>query len=815
MRIPQRLPARDAAPLADLHQNTPGHRRPAASATAPAPAATAGVRVSLSRAGLDASRQGSTPAVETYAGFAHRSPRSRSPLNQARPPAWAGVARESQAPAGMLALQQRLLRQYPVLRDEARAAIETRLLHEHGLHIDADRTYFNVFSGGSSSGESYNGWQHHSAPVVSLSLTELQMRNFPANLGEDPNGLNANTGVYTEGRDGTSFGVGNEVRLLSSELKRAVRANDMGTSYRDKLEAWWNRNEQAVATLYQVQARKWRRHGGLSQQARDMLREVLRAADGKRVAGNVKAHVFDINSYPSKDMTWLWGPGGRVVLIMPGNAPALREYASLDAMRTAIEGMTLTAQGRKELATHFSLYNRKDGATYQGVEKWLGDIAGGGYHERIAFAPARIEGNIFCDQAARTRAAELDDIKRLIKSNSEVIEEESTQFIRVLGQLFPEAFLPAKAVELALDVHQAVADGAADDRRRAARDGLVAAINLAAAAALGALATPMRGVARPAVTGAERGAYFNPPGRVGGGRIGYLLGPGEAPRLPTTFEDLLDEANGVDDMPADWDDGAFTLSPSGTRSNSPLSSTDTASEGSQLSFASFDSNRSSSGSTPPPQLGWWVPGEEPVMGAAPGVPTPPPSPVDPAPGFGALDNAEGLPYFNALGWIERRDVAHVYRAVPLESLASRSPEVEGFEPDMSIVGRGTTVDDRYLFTVESQQQAADYGTVNYGAGNFAIFRIDTEGVAAMPYRLNINYDMWGATPQVAEARAAGHALVPDIEWLSSYVHSPPADPGDVPPGYVALDADDLAGYQRGTVFIDNHALQPGRIHRIL
>ncbi|WP_040501673.1 dermonecrotic toxin domain-containing protein [Herbaspirillum sp. YR522] len=702
-----------------------------------------------------------------------------------------------------------MLQEHPVLRDEARAAIEARLLQDHGLRVNADRTYFNVFRGASSSRESYNGWQHHGAPLVSMSLTDLQMRNFPAALGEDPNGLDANSGVYTEGAGRTSFGRHNEVRLLSSELKRSVRANDVGGTYRDKLTAWWNRNEQAVATLYQAQVRKWRSHAGLSVEARAMLKEVLRRADGKAVQPKVTAHVFDINSYPSKDMTWLKGAGPRVVLIMPGGAPALREYANLDALREGIEAMARTAQGRAELTTHFSLYNRKDGSTYQGVEKWLGDIAAGGWRHRIAYLPQRIDGNIFADQAARTRAAELDDIKRLVKSNSEVIEEESTQFVRVLGQLFPEFFIPAKAVELALDVHQAVADGAAQDRRSAARDAVSAGINLAVAVAIGALSAPIRRASPPATGAVERSAFFNPPGRIGGQRIGYLLGPIEAPRPPSVFDDLLDEAERAHNPIDDWDDGTLTLSPSPSRSGTPT--TDTASEPNDVSPASTRSSSPSSA----PDRGWGAPGQEPVMGEPSAPATPPSSPAVSVPGFGEVGNHQGLPYFNALDWIERLDIPHVYRVQSIEELAGRSPEIEGFEPDMFIGGGGTTVHDRYLFSLETQQAAVDYGNSTFGAGNFAVFRIDTEGVPAMPYRLNINYDMWNASRPVVEARAAGQLVTPDVDWLANYVHVAPPVSGEVPAGYVALEPEDIVGYERGHVFLDNRAVTPSRIHRTI
>jgi hypothetical protein len=730
--------------------------------------------VSLSQKGRELSQKASSRPNAISAEPAHRIPPKQVKPNAATRTASAAVR---EAAGKITALQNRLLKERPSLRDEARVAIEVRLLQDYGLRLNAETTYFNVFKGGHSSHTTYNGWAHDSAPIMSMSLLDLQMRNFPADLGEDPNGLNANSGVYTRGNGAALFDTGNEVRLLSSDLKRAVRANDVGGTYRKKLKAWWNRNEKEIATLFKAQVRRWRRLGGFSPEANGMLRDIVRIAEGKTVKKPVTANVFDINSYQSKDMTWLQAASGRVVLIMPGNSRPLREYDDLDSMRKGIEEMAATASGRAELATHFSLYNRKDGTTYQGVEKWLGDIAGGGYRSRIAYAPQRIEGNIFHNKAARTREAELDDIKRLVKSNSEVIEEESTQFVRVLGQMFPEFFFPAKTTELALAIHQALTDGAATDRRQAAQNAIGTGINLAVATAIGALAAPIRRISSPgAASTAERSAYFNRPARIDGERVGYLLGPTEAPRLPSTFEEVLDEIDAANEIPDNWsEEGSL---PGGRSSSS--------SGGSE---ASYDGER-------PPSA-------------------PPPSPMELLPGLGMPANQEGLPYLNVMNWIERLDLQHVYRAVPLESLAQRSPEVDGFVADMSLSGGDITYDDRYLFTIETQEAAMAYGNATFGAGNYAVFRIATSGVPSIPYRLNVNYDMWSASQPVIDAQAAGQQVRPDMEWLSAYVHQAPMVPADIPAGFEPLNAADMASYNGGYVFLDNRSVGAHRIYRTL
>ncbi|EJN10012.1 dermonecrotic toxin domain-containing protein [Herbaspirillum sp. YR522] len=339
-------------------------------------------------------------------------------------------------------LKLSLAADYPDVRRAAAMAIRDRLIQEHFIELDPDRTWFNVFQGGSGSALTYNGWQHARAPLASYTLTDMQLRNFDADFGEDPASLDANTGIYTQGREASRFDQRNEVRLLSSALKASIRDNDFYGSYHTRLASYYARNAQALATVAEANVLGYAQAtrqaaGGLSEQAMAMLAEAAGYPDPAVDAQGTRAYVFDIDSWPSRDMSWLCASDGHVVLIMPGSARPVREYADLAGMRTDVARMTRSAAGRDELARHFSITNRRDGMTYQGIDRWLLDIAAGGYDERIAWTPSLVGERLFANQVVRMREAALDDVRHLVRANADISRQELVQafgaFNSVLG----------------------------------------------------------------------------------------------------------------------------------------------------------------------------------------------------------------------------------------------------------------------------------------------------------------------------------------------------------------------------------------------
>lgn len=429
------------------------------------------------------------------------------------------------SPDFLVQLRQRLSDEYPALRPAAKQAIEANLKSRYGVAVDADRTWFNTFASGHSSARTYNGWEHLGTPLTSLSLTDLQLQNLAADFGEDPNVLDANSGVYRDDASASRFGVGNEVRLLSSELKTAIRDSDFQASYRARLEAYWARNESAVALHYEALALEHSVDGQLSLPARTLLAQAAGHHDSD--GAGCRAYAFDIDGYLSKNMAWLQGADGRVVLLSPQGTSPVREYANLRDMRQDIAALARTSAGRDELQRGFSLYNQQDGIIYQGVDKWLADIAAGGYEERIAMQPQGVPGNVFADMAARTRAASLDDVSRLIRSNADIGEQELLQALHAFNDILGNPLTTLGEAGYAL--YAAHAEGFAADRRDAATQAWAAGLNAAVMLLLDGGGRRLKSLDL-----AAQKSYYKPPTRLPDGRLGYPLSPIGSPRLPAT-----------------------------------------------------------------------------------------------------------------------------------------------------------------------------------------------------------------------------------------------------------------------------------------
>ncbi|EJM97309.1 dermonecrotic toxin domain-containing protein [Herbaspirillum sp. YR522] len=162
----------------------------------------------------------------------------------------------------------------------------------------------------------------------------------------------------------------------------------------------------------------------LSDRALAMLCEAAGHPDPTLGTQGTQAFVFDINTYQSSDMSWLRAADGHVVLIMPGSARPVCEYPDLDAMRAAIVEMTRSGDGLRELAHHFSVYNRRDGVTYQGVDQWLADIREGMYNRRIAYLPQHVSGNVFRHQIAAGCEAEREKLRYLYRAQASSAAQE-------------------------------------------------------------------------------------------------------------------------------------------------------------------------------------------------------------------------------------------------------------------------------------------------------------------------------------------------------------------------------------------------------
>lgn len=296
--------------------------------------------------------------------------------------------------------RQVLLAAFPDIRKHAKQCIEAEILRRYNIEINADETYYNVFSHGQHDPNTHTGWRHNGIPEESYTLTELQLHDFSlVDIDADDK-----AGIYREGIWAKSFAKHNEIALDPGELKTAIKKSGFQRSYRNLFDSFLSSSIDAMQIVTEVElllyaqgnARAGARADaiGLSQvvaqrlQLTDGALAMLAAASGQPDPDfgdmGVNVYTFDINGYPSKDMAWLEADNGQVILVMPGNERHLREYSSVAEMRASIREMTKSKLGRRELASHFSAYYLDDGKFYQGVRRWLLDISKGGYDQRIA-----------------------------------------------------------------------------------------------------------------------------------------------------------------------------------------------------------------------------------------------------------------------------------------------------------------------------------------------------------------------------------------------------------------------------------------------
>lgn len=645
-------------------------------------------------------------------------------------------------------LKLTLAQHYPDVRTEAGRAVQAAMAHLHPdlSRLDPDRSYFDVFGGAAQSHHSYNGWSHQGPPVTAMSLTDLQLRNFPADFGGDPTSLDALSGIYTEGAQGRVFDERNEIRLAASDVKTAIRAADFYDRYYDQLADFYRQYDSALQLAAQANllnyadaARRRVDTGSeagappLSDLALAMLSEAAGYTDHGFAAQRTKAYVFDINGYRSRDMSWLYAPqSGHVVLIIPNDAQPVRDYPNLEAMRADIATMAGTAAGRENLARHFSIYNRRDGQFLQGIDKWLLDIGHGGWNERIASAPSLVTGSVFENQVERMREDDLDNVHYLIRSNAQISRQELIQafgaFNGVLGNPLTQS------IELGLDIWEQRAAGLPEDHAQAVtaswRVGVGLGLNLLLSGLVGAGAMAGEG----AIAGAGEQPLMRAPSRLPDGRTGYPLSPMDPPRLPGVA--------GVagEDAPGPSSSGAAAVEAGATA--------------------------------------------------------------------GATSSTGMLPtgvVRNVLGMLERTDIGFLYRAVRASAALLHDPERLGFASS-NWLEVPAMVEGPIVVTSSTKAGAISFGRGMWGS-DYAVYQIDAQGLRAASLEENVEYnapalsrhlgfdedvvDAWKADGMAQDnvgegALAYGEVHLSNAELAPQRIHRiPDADLDSILSGYVS------------------------------
>lgn len=319
---------------------------------------------------------------------------------------------------------------FPDIVRQAKIAIEAQIKKDHGLALDADQCFYNVFSADVRTGPSLqalgNGAYEGRAPSPSMTLAQAQIwaltQGLPDTIAEE---AYADAGIYTEGRPCTSFGPHNKVALSAAQFLRAARDSGFIAQYEEALRNYWQDNIGALSMLAELNvfdyASHFRRAGhrevamglpgdsDLSDAALAMLTTAAGRSDPDLPTVRIDMFGFDINGWPSTDIVWLRNTEGRIVLYIPGAPAEIHEYANLGEMRAGVRAMIGSPGEREWLATHFSDADRRNSLFYDGVDKWLLTLANdtaGTYDYAIARSPRRLSGTLVLPEPG-PRASEL------------------------------------------------------------------------------------------------------------------------------------------------------------------------------------------------------------------------------------------------------------------------------------------------------------------------------------------------------------------------------------------------------------------------
>ncbi|NWD26086.1 hypothetical protein HX864_22660 [Pseudomonas yamanorum] len=414
----------------------------------------------------------------------------------------------------------------PNARAEAKKSAEAIIFKLTGKTVDADTIYHNRFDTARTSEE-----LSHRRIKSSLRLPDALLKNF-SEADWTPGMLDATSGLYT---DPEGYGEHHKIALAPSEVMNESWKTDLQTITTTKLDNFWDQHRSDFRSILKgrfiAQARQQlQAYEALSpaEQAKradehKFTREdyllVMGAASNVSVnerapitvaqlqaststRGVVRAHPLDINGYGSDivrftaqdDGQYLYSNGrrdGTQVLYIPGGAPDFVRFDSLEKMDQWIVDQARDPKKRKDLASHFSVYDRQDGISYNGVDTSLAMLATNQWdlEEGITIDRANISihGDVFQHITQVTEKRASSDADLAIKSNSEVIRDAWLNDITVgtglLAKLAPTGIIAtgvataAAVAETAIGVEKSVSGDTLAERRDGALKAADGAMN--------------------------------------------------------------------------------------------------------------------------------------------------------------------------------------------------------------------------------------------------------------------------------------------------------------------------------------------------
>ncbi|HEX7813740.1 dermonecrotic toxin domain-containing protein, partial [Dyella sp.] len=363
-------------------------------------------------------------------------------------------------------LRQTVLGEFPDPYQEAKKFLDEALwanrhvrefLTSQGIALQSEHLYYNTFHT-AVSGECHTGWQHYQEPNESCNLVEKLLRNFSAVEQEQtPGDLALYSGIYFAGRGAGVYGKDNDFPFTPGELRELSR--NFYEYYTKKLEAFWKAHRHDVVTLERLKfvnsLRRAYLHGEVSPNDYADLMQVaaphipLRDAatadqlkTSGRGHGNVEVHALDVYGYHSTDIRYFVNKQGHLWLYLPGDEHRFRSFKSIDQMRSWLKArfqdapIPASTAFKPQFLSHFSQYDRRDGASYSGVDSAVKGIAEGHWDKKyIAWKPRPIHGDIFQDIVKDRESRSGSDADERIKSSNEVLLDRWINDLALVGML--------------------------------------------------------------------------------------------------------------------------------------------------------------------------------------------------------------------------------------------------------------------------------------------------------------------------------------------------------------------------------------------
>ena len=348
------------------------------------------------------------------------------------------------------------------------------------------------------------------------------------------------------------------VDLSAQTLQQYIWHLDFHRQYKKQLDSYWSANLSSYITCARLNflaaCNKQVAEGSLSEPA---VRLCWQVAGVSKAGKTLRVRALNVYGYAATDLLYFSdAPNGPVVLYIPGNASPLHVFDNEGLMKDWFAEQCKATDKRAALMAHFASADEGDGLSYSGLATAMAGLAAYPdlYHldpNRPGFTvegtwPAReyvnykakdyspvFTGDIFEALAQRHRRRSYRDADTLITTNSQVLKARwqgymtsAINYLAPLALVVPElaiVFAVGGVAQFGLGLDMAIEGRNQEEKATGAEVAVFGLLN--AAPLLHGLA------AKTSMLWRYESSEFVMPGRFNG-KIGYLLSPPSAPRLP-------------------------------------------------------------------------------------------------------------------------------------------------------------------------------------------------------------------------------------------------------------------------------------------